>query len=958
MGLDAGIAPAFAEAEAPAGTPVEAAPEALASGPRLQGKWIFESPSQAGMRYSALQDGPEGLAQAPMGSLADVTKLTDSFSYPPANNEAGPIIAESGQCLSILPASTIVNLMPCNGGVLQMWQISPTGVVTAPNGKGLSWRGRHPDSWLDARDDKAVNALRMSELSPEVAPIAFSARVDSKDDSARSALVTGNGTPGATVTINGAQPTQVAAQGNWSVNVTGLNIGTNNLFVEQRVNGAVTGTSNLVVEFGAAQLSASVAFEADLSERATVSGKAERGATVELWQGVIRHKTTVANATTGAYSIALDAPNAGGVQNYTVKQVVSGSTVPGTVDVQADYGSAVVIVAPAAGQMHNGGTLRFEGRGVPGGSVVLTQQGASGVLGTATVASNGIWTINVAGVAKKNLSFTATQTGRGSNVTTATVEINPGVTDEALQVLTPAEGAKLQPGTVTFTGTANAGATIELRSNQTGNMLGTGTAAANGTWSVPVNRQLAAGNYTILVKNGALEVARSFSVEAPAPQLKLEVVNPIAGSRVQPGTVTFTGTANAGAKIELRSNVSGGLLGSGTASASGAWTVDVNRQLGAGEYTIVVKNGTLEVIRSFSVAAPAPKPELAVTAPAQGARVLPGTVTFTGTANAGAKIELRSNVSGGLLGSGTALASGAWAVDVNRQLGAGEYTIVVKNGTLEVARSFTVGENPVTAPLTVTSPANGATLAPGTVTFTGTAGAGAEIELRSRTTGSLLGIGTANTSGNWVVQVNRQLGVDTYYFQVKSGNQTVDRQFTIAEKQVGTVLNVLTPSEGATVPSGRVTFTGIADPGVTVELRSNVSGSLLGQGIANGAGSWTATTTNALGEGTYRVVVKNGGITVDRGFRVKDTPVVGHLTVVTPAQGATVNPGPVTFTGLAEPHAKVVLRSNVSGLELGSGTANAAGNWSATTNTQLGVGAYTVLVQSENNEIARSFQIR
>ncbi|MGO2141004.1 MAG: hypothetical protein ACTH30_11400 [Leucobacter sp.] len=709
-----------------------------------------------------------------------MTKLTDSFSYPPANNQAGPIIAESGLCLSILPSSTIVNLMPCDGGVLQMWQISPAGIVTAPNGKGLGWRGRHPDSWLDARDDKAVNALRMSELSPEVAPNAFSARVDSKDDSARSAVIKGSGTPGATVTVNGAGPTQVTAQGEWSINVTGLNIGTNSLFVEQRLNGAVTGATNLVVEFGVTQLSASVAFEADLSRRATVSGTAERGATVELWQGNTRHKTTVANASTGAYAIAIDAPNAGGVQNYTVKQVVSGSTAAGSVNVEADYGAAVSIIAPAPGQTHNGGTLRFEGRGVPGGSVVVSEQGTTGVLGTAIVASNGIWSVSVANVAKKNLRFDATQTGRGSNVTVASVEINPGVTDEALQVLTPAEGAKLQPG-----------------------------------------------------------------------------------------TVTFTGTANAGAKIELRSNVSGGLLGSGTASASGAWTVDVNRQLGAGEYTIVVKSGTLEV-----------------------------------------------------------------------------------------ARSFTVGENPLTAPLTVTSPANGATLAPGTVTFAGTAGAGAEIEIRSRTTGSLLGIGTANTSGNWTVPVNRQLGVDTYYFQVKSGNQTVDRQFTIAEKQVGTVLNVLTPSEGATVPSGRVTFTGIADPGVTVELRSNVSGSLLGQGIANGAGSWTATTTNALGEGTYRVVVKNGGITVDRGFRVKDTPAVGHLTVVTPAQGATVNPGPVTFTGIAEPHAKVVLRSNVSGLELGSGTANAVGNWSATTNTQLGVGAYTILVQSENNEIARSFQIR
>ncbi|WP_170219650.1 hypothetical protein [Leucobacter komagatae] len=711
----------------------------------------------------------------------------------------------------------------------------------------------------------------MSELQPEVVQRDFSAWVESRNENARSVLLLGHGTPDATVTLNGgSQSTYVRPLGGWNMEVTGLKLGVNNLNIEHRVNGVVTGSTTLTVQFGPDQLEANVSFPANVSERAIVSGTAEPGAEVSVWQGSTLVATASADRATGKYSTELPSPNRGGAQEYSLTQSVNNQEVPGAVSVRADYGSAVSIESPVNEIIHNGGELRFQGRGVPGGKVSLRENGRPGVLGAATVGSNGIWTVTVADVAKKNLKFTAEQTGRGANVTTASVEINPGVTDEALQVITPGEGQKLQPGMVTFTGTANAGATVELRSNLTGSLLGSGVANSNGAWTASVNRQLGAGNYTILVKNGAREVARSFTIEAPAPQLKLDVVNPAQGSKLQPGTVTFTGTANTGAKIELRSNVSGGLLGSGIATANGTW-----------------------------------------------------------------------------------------AVDVNRQLGAGEYTIVVKNGTLEVARSFSVVQKPVTAPLTVTSPANGATLKPGTVTFTGTATPGAAIELRSKTTGAMLGAGTATGNGSWSVQVNRQLGADTYNFQVKSGSQSVDRQFTVADTPSGTeFLQVTLPATNGTVQTGKVMFAGTANPGAVIELRSNVSGIVLGKGTTNQAGNWVAVTDRDLAKGTYTVIVRNGSLEESRTFFVDDVAVVGHLTVVTPAQGATVNPGPVTFTGLAEPHAKVVLRSNVSGLELGSGTANAAGNWSATTSVQLGVGAYTVLVESENNEIARSFQIR
>ncbi|MGO2141003.1 MAG: hypothetical protein ACTH30_11395, partial [Leucobacter sp.] len=550
-GVGLGSAPAFAAEVAPteasAETEAQAAPEAFASSQRLKGKWLLSLPSH----YGALADGPDGQVYAPFGTYTEAKALTATLTYP-ALGEYGPIKTESGRCLGITPSSTTVQIQPCHGGGLQAWLIDQDGVLTAPNGKGLNLYYLGTMRKYEANVTTPRSPLMLSELEPEKVEQDFSAWVERRDEAARSALVIGHGTPDATVTINGVHSTYVRELGGWSINVTGLKLGVNTLNIEHRVNGVVTGSTTLTVQFGPDQLEANVSFPANVSERAIVSGTAEPGAEVSVWQGNTLVATASADRATGAYSTELPSPNRGGAQDYSLTQSVNNQEVPGAVSVRADYGSAVSIETPVNEIIHNGGELRFQGRGVPGGRVVLRESGRPGVLGAATVASNGIWTVTVADVAKKNLKFTAEQTGRGANVTSASVEINPGVTDEALQVITPGEGAKLQPGTVTFTGTANAGATVELRSNLTGSLLGSGVANANGAWTASVNRQLGAGNYTILVKNGAREVARSFVIEAPAPQLKLDVVNPVAGSKLQPGTVTFTGTANAGAKIELR----------------------------------------------------------------------------------------------------------------------------------------------------------------------------------------------------------------------------------------------------------------------------------------------------------------------------------------------------------------------------------------------------------------------
>lgn len=603
------------------------------------------------------------------------------------------------------------------------------------------------------------------------------AQVDSVDLGARTADISGYGVPGATMLINGADEVTAGADGTWSFTVLDLDLTTNDIMVEQYEGpGNKTGETTVTADLSLAPVSAAAAFLPDMKQSMVISGVGQPGAEVEIWQGDKMLRTVTANAISGHFSMDVAAPNAGGEQVYTVKQTLNGVTSPTEYTVNADFGRAVSIETPLEGSTTPGGTVTFQGRGVPGAEVVVREKGKTEALQTGAALVNGVWTLRVPGVAAKQATYVVTQTGPGNNVTTAEVTLNPGVSDEQLDVLAPAQGASVDAGTVTFSGTANAGATVELYSLTSGATLGTATAAANGTWSADVNRPLSAGTYTIGVRNGGLDVKRTFTAKNAVVE-QLDVVTPARGAIVDPGTVTFSGTANANADIELYSITSGASLGTTKANASGAWTVAVNKQLGEGQYTIGVRNGSLQEQRTFTVQNPVVD-QLDVTTPAQHGEVAPGTVTFTGTSNANANIELRSIATGGLLGSGKATAAGAWSVNVNKTLAEGTYSIKVVNGSQEVVRAFTV-KRPVVADLDVLTPAQNATVAAGTVTFTGTANANAEIELRSITTGALLGSGTANAAGDWTVDVNKQLGAANYVIRVVNDNVEVDRAFQV-----------------------------------------------------------------------------------------------------------------------------------------------------------------------------------
>ena len=745
------------------------------SNPHLRGKLAIHYGSGYYTSITGENDTNGRIIAAGHPSAEEALEASAMAIIPSQGSSAPVRVAD--KCLSMIDLGYDDNpltFVSCTGDSSQMWTLTEDAVLKhVESGRSVRFAG----GW--ATPSGYASASRSDSIYLDSMHDAFTGSIVQVDLHSRSAELNGFGTPGATVILNETEAVEVESDGTWSYTLLGLKLGDNSITIAQYDgDNNKTDEITLDVPLTVAPITAATTFLPDVSKNLVITGTAQAGADIEIWQGQNMLRTVPAADVTGHFSADVAAPNAAGKQTYTIKQTIDGETAVETYDLTADFGTAASIVTPSDSSAHNGGALRFQGRGVAGAQVALTEQGKSTVIGTATVLANGIWTIDAANIPGKDATYVATQTGRGNNVTTATVRLNPGVNNEALTVATPAQNGTVNPGTVTFTGTANAGATINLVSNVSGASLGQTTADPAGNWSVDVNRTLGAGKYIIKVQNGGLEVTRSFEVKTTPVADSLDVLTPAQDATVAAGTVTFTGTSNPHARIDLISNVSGASLGRTTADAAGAWTVNVNRQLGKGDYKIIVQNGSLEVTRSFQVKAAPVADALDVATPAQGATVAPGTVTFTGTANPNANIRIVSNVTGTLLGTGTANPAGDWTIDINRQLGVDSYNFRVINGSLTVDRAFNV-KNPVVPVLDVQAPAQGQTVAAGTVTFTGTANADATIELVSNVTGTSLGSTTADSNGNWSVDVNRNLGPANYVIVVKNDAVKIDRAFQV-----------------------------------------------------------------------------------------------------------------------------------------------------------------------------------
>ena len=239
--------------------------------------------------------------------------------------------------------------------------------------------------------------------------------------------------------------------------------------------------------------------------------------------------------------------------------------------------------------------------------------------------------------------------------------------------------------TPTFTGTAEAGATVRLYNGTT--LVGTGLADGSGNWSIATS-VLSNGAHVITAK--ATDTAGNTSIASSALSVTIDASAPGAPSKpdltaasdsgtsstdnlTNVATPTFTGTAEAGSTVTIYSD--GVAVGSGV--AIGGVYATATSVLGDGAHSITAKatdtagnTGAASAALAVTIDTTAPATP---SAPDMAAASDTGisntdnftsdtTPTFTGVAEAGSRVTLYDTDGITILGTGTANSAGTWSI--------------------------------------------------------------------------------------------------------------------------------------------------------------------------------------------------------------------------------------------------------------------------------------------------------
>src|ERR1019366_1210429 len=233
---------------------------------------------------------------------------------------------------------------------------------------------------------------------------------------------------------------------------------------------------------------------------ATLSGVAEKGAAVQVYDGTTLIATVTANATTGAWSYSANSLT-NGTHSFTAAQ----TDIAGNVSVRSTASSMTVdtiVNAPSliatfvdsgvsnTDHITNATTATLSGVAEKGAAVQV-YDGTTLIATVTANATTGAWSYSATGLTNGTHSFTAAQTDSAGNVsvpsTASSMTVDTIVNAPSLIATFVDSGVSntdhiTNATTATLSGTAEAGATVKVYDGVT--LIGTVTAnATTGAWS-------------------------------------------------------------------------------------------------------------------------------------------------------------------------------------------------------------------------------------------------------------------------------------------------------------------------------------------------------------------------------------------------------------------------------------------------------------------------------------------
>ncbi|QQK64148.1 BapA prefix-like domain-containing protein [Cobetia sp. cqz5-12] len=732
-----------------------------------------------------------------------------------------------------------------------------------------------------------------------------------------------------------------------------------------------------------------------------LTGSSEPGATIEVTNAAGDSVgSAVANAD-GNFSVALSPAQAAGTELTATATDAAGNvseastavTVPQDADIttpntptiaSATDNVEAVTGTLASGDSTNDATPTLTGSAEAGSTVTVTHNGE--VIGTTTADSNGTWSFTPGTeFADGEHVFSVTATDEAGNESAASSEFTLTIDTTApdAPILSETDGETANGSTVN--GNAEAGGTVEI-TNGDGDLLGTGTVADDGTFSITLSpKQEAGAELTATVTDGAgnesavsdtLVVPEDADVTTPnTPTIASATDNVEAvtgtlasGDSTNDATPTLTGSAEIGSTVTVTHN--GEVIGTTTADANGTWSFTPSTDLTDGDHVFSV-TATDE---AGNESAASGEFTLTVDTTAPDAPVLSETdgTTVAGTGEAGTTVEI-TNANDDVLGAAVVDADGTFSVELSPEQEAGsELTATVTDAAgneSAVSDTLVVPEDAdVTAPNTPTlasatdnveavtgTLASGDSTNDATPTLTGSAEAGSTVTITHN--GEEIGTTAADANGTWSFTPETDFADGDHVFSVTAtdaaGNESpASGEFTLT-------VDTTVPDAPTLIESDGTSVSGTAEAGSDIEI-TNSNGDTVGSGVVEDDGTFSVALDPAQqdGEALTATATDPAGntsststpTTVDTGAdsTAPNTPTIASATdnveadTGTLASGDSTNDANPTLTGSAEISSTVTVTHN--GEVIGTTTADSNGTWSFTPETDFADGDHVFSV--------------
>ncbi|MFE1651855.1 Ig-like domain-containing protein [Acinetobacter baumannii] len=601
----------------------------------------------------------------------------------------------------------------------------------------------------------------------------------------------------------------------------------------------------------------------------TVSGLTEAGATVIVENSAGKVIGSAKAGADGTYLINLDKAYINGeILKVSAQDTAGNSTVKQEL-IASDITAPTLTHAISS----NGKTIT----GLTEANSTVTVKDSSGkIIGTAKSDNDGKYTVilDKAYLNGENLTISAEDLA-GNKSTIQTILADDKTAPIGLTVAIDTAGKVV-------TGVTEANAVVTVK-NAAGIVVGTATADTAGKYSITLDKVYLNGeslNVTVADKAGNATVPKTIVAPDTTAPSSLTATIDAAGKAI-------TGVTEANATVTVK-NVVGTIVGTGTADATGKYSVTLDKIYLNGESLSAIAadkagNATVpKIIVAPDITAPS---SLTATIDAAGKAI-------TGVTEANATVTVK-DVVGTIVGTATADTAGKYSITLDKVYLNGEslnVTVADKAGNATVPKTIVAPDTTAPSSLTATIDAAGKAI-------TGVTEANATVTVKN-VVGTIVGTGTADATGKYSVTLDKiylngeslsAIAAD------KAGNTTAATTIIASDTTAPSSLI-------ATIDASGKVVTGVTEANAVVTVK-NTAGTVVGTGTADATGKYSITLDKAYlnGESLNAIAAdKVGNTTTPKTIIAPDTTAPSSLTATIDAAGKVV-------AGITEADARVTV---------------------------------------------------